>query len=646
MLDKMRQKRNSAIIIFFFAIIILVFVFWGVGTSPQGGGGNNQFVAVVNGTKISAQDYSELYRRQLDYYRETFKDKFDEKLIEQLNVSEQVLNTLVERQLMIDAARSEGVRVSAREIQDRILSNPMFQRDGVFNKELYFAILSSNRIEPAEYEQSVKSQVLIDKLMSKVLSEMDVTEEDVLEKYMRDNRDISLYYTKLSPADFVSKVDFTEDVAKKYLEQNSMDFMEPEKVKALYAFVDKAALESKVEVAEEDIKRYYELNQGSYIQPKEVKARHILIRPKPGADNAEQAKEDARKKTEEILDRISAGEDFASLAEEFSQDSGSAVKGGDLGYFREGQMVKPFEEAAFSLSKGEVSDVVETRYGFHLIKVENIKGGKVTPLSEARSEISGTLAKEKAAMEGREIMAELHELFTATGVEESDIEALQSEASDKGVKTRLTPLYSREDAAVELNKDDVLKRAAFSLSEGESSGIIETDKRLYIIKILERAEAHVKDYKAVSEEVNEALKMKKADEMAREEAERVLDLLSTDDGASFVEVVTEAGYEVGETGFFTFKQGYIPELGIYTGDREDLFELSAKDPNYDSIITHVNEYYLVSLRDSREADKAGFEANKQQLISDYISRKEQELQREWIEGLRKDADIEYNEEYL
>jgi peptidyl-prolyl cis-trans isomerase D len=517
MLEVIRKRRRSLLIMMAFFAIIVVFVFWGVGPSPRQGD-VSRVVARVNREAITVEDYADRYRRQIDFYRNTMGERFSEEFLETLNLRQRVIDSLINRILILKAARSERIRVSKSEVQDAILAIPTFQREGVFDRELYFTVLRQNRIKPGEFERGVEEDIRAQKIQNKVIGGLTVTDEELREAFAREFRKISLEYVQVDADRFIDLVDVTDDEARGYLERNSADFMEPTRIEAFYAHVKFDELTVEVRVTDEAVKDYYDKSITEFQVSSEVHARHILIRQEAGIGDSAEAKETARKKAEEILEKIKAGEDFSEFAKKYSQDTGSANRGGDLGYFGKGVMVRPFEEAAFSLAKGEVSDLVETTYGFHIIKVEDIKEARTLPLEEVAEKIKKRLVDEKTRRVTREKMVKLRKTFEET----EPLEELKAAASREGVKTSTTGLFSEGDLDVELVENPTLKDTAFLLGQGDVSGILEVSGGLYVIKILERVEEHVPPLEDISSNVKAALKREKANMVAKENAEGFL----------------------------------------------------------------------------------------------------------------------------
>jgi peptidyl-prolyl cis-trans isomerase D len=375
MLEGIRKKRNSLLILLVLGAIIVVFIFWGIGPTGDGGGGGS-VVATVNREAIGLKDYLGFYKRQTEYYRETYKDQFTDEMARSLDFKYQTLNIMINRVLALKAADDAGIKVSEEEVRGVIMGMQAFSRDGIFNEEQYFKTLSANRITPSEFEESIRSDIIADKMRHKVTAAVSVTPEEVKKAYFDEFRMVDLAYIEISGERFSKSVRVTDEEAKAYLDESSSEFVVPAQVRAFYAHAPYDDFTKMVKVTDTEIKGFYERFPERFSRPEEVRARHILIRPEyKGKDRAEDEAE-AKKKADEVLELVKRGEDFGALAKRLSDDPGSAQKGGDLGWFARGVMIKPFEDTAFSLEAGSLSGVVKTEFGYHIIKVGGAQADK------------------------------------------------------------------------------------------------------------------------------------------------------------------------------------------------------------------------------------------------------------------------------
>lgn len=640
MLEGIRKRRNSAIILVAFAAIIIVFVFWGVG--PNGGSGNDPgVVASVNGEPITSREYANLYKRQVDFYRETFKDQFTDEMIQKLDLKHKSIDILINRILALKEADAQGIEASEKEVQDAIRAMPAFSNNGSFDKDLYFKVLSSNRLNPAEFEKNVEADIVTAKIRATVLKDISVTDEEVRERYFKENKKVDLKYITVESAAMKGAVSVTDAEAKDYLQKNASDFMVPLKVKAFYAFARYPDFSGKAAVTEAEIKEYYEKNKQQFETPEAVKARHILIRPDTKEADKEKAKADAKNRMEDVLKKVRSGADFAQLAKQVSQDPGSAKQGGELGWFQKGIMIKAFEDAAFSLGKNEVSNVVETEFGFHVIKVEDRKDAGYLPVKEAEPAIREALASQKSVSLAREALMKVD---AKAGQAKTDEELKKAASSEKGVKGAVTGYFSENDRKEGLARNQDLSLALFSLSPGQGSRIVETDEGAYLLRVVDRKDAHVPDFNEVGPKVKEALAIEKAGSEARGKAQQVLEKLRN--GEDMAKVAASEKLKVESTGLFGRIEGFMPRTGIFVGDKEDLFALDEKAPYYPEVLSQSGKHYVFKFSGVKEASEAGFEMKKDDIRSRLLAEKQEEALSKWLNGLREKSKIMVNEGML
>ncbi len=632
MLDFLRQKRRSSVIVVIFAAIILVFIFWG-SYSPQGDNASSNYVAEVDGVGISANAYNELYRRQMEYYRNIFKGKVSEDFFDKLDLRKQAVNMLVEKTVILNAAEKEGVKASKAEVQDRIAAIPAFRKDGVFNKDVYFSLLQQNRLSPGEFEQGLREDITIEKMRNNALKDVSVSEAEAKEMYLKENRQISLDYVEVQASKFLGSAAVKDEEISAYYGKNIERFMLPAKINAFYAYMGKEVFAKGIKVTDAELKARYERDMDEFREPRKIKAAHILVSHKDDKDKA-------KKKAEELLGRIKKGEDFSSLASKYSDDPGSAKKGGDLGYFSIGMMVKPFENAAVALKKGETSGIVETEYGYHIIRVDDIKEEKLTSFNDVRARLQSRIVFERGEAAAREKISSLDAALRAA----STVDEFKNAAKKSGAMSAVTGLISETDASSELVKDERLKDAAFVLGANGISGIVDTQGRLYIIKIIERQDEHPAPLQAVKKFIEDVLKREKAVEEAEAAAKGFLDKVKA--GGDFAGLAKKEGYKTGKTESFSMAKGSIPGINVSLAENGAIFDLTKTHPYYGMPLTQGESSYVFRLRDSKEAALKGFEDKKAEFMARKLDEKKAAATKVWLEGLKAKASIVVHEELL
>ena len=328
MLGYLRKRKRSWVVVFFIAVISLVFTLY-FGTGSFQGGPVSDTIAEVNGEPITAREFEVQYLRVAEAYRNLFRETVAPDLFRSLNLRSGVLDDLIQRRLLLQEARGLGLRASDEELMEAVASSPAFQIEGRFNKRLYLRVLRSRRLTPTQFERERREELVIQKVQSLIRDSVRVSENELRERYRRENEKVNLTFIRLAAKDFMEEIQIGEEDLQDYYNRNKELFREPVKVQVEYIAYPFSLFSSQVELAEKEIQDYYDLHSESrFHQAKAVRLRHIFFRL-PSFEDAKKKKE-VRGKAEEVLRLVQAGEDFAQLATEHSEDR-SASEGGKSG---------------------------------------------------------------------------------------------------------------------------------------------------------------------------------------------------------------------------------------------------------------------------------------------------------------------------
>jgi peptidyl-prolyl cis-trans isomerase D len=392
MLDQMR--RHKGWLKWSLALVILTFAFFFVPNNgaTTAGVSPDQVLADVEGEPITVGQFQRRYSAQLQAYRQAYGGQISEPMLRQLGIDQQILQSLVDEQAVAVEARRQNLRVSDVEVRQRILSLPAFMENGVFIGETRYRQLLSSQPVPLstrEFEDQLRSAILQEKLRTSVTGWMSVADADVAAEFTRRNEKVKLDLVTLTPDGFRNQVAVTAAEVQARFDANKETYRIGEKRKVRYALVEVDKVRERVEVPPADIQAFYEQNKAQYTTEGRVRASHILLKTE-GKDEAA-----VRARADELLKQARGGADFAALAKANSEDEGSAVNGGDLNYFGRGRMVPEFEAAAFALKDGEISDLVKTPFGFHIIKMVEHRDARAVPLQEVKPQVEQFLKNQK-----------------------------------------------------------------------------------------------------------------------------------------------------------------------------------------------------------------------------------------------------------
>jgi peptidyl-prolyl cis-trans isomerase D len=614
MLGTIRQSTGSWLIKGILGIIVIVFVFWGVGSFRSQ---RLDVVTKVNGEDILMESYRLAYANMVDNYRRMFGGQIPEGFLDQIDIEQQVLNGLINETLIRQAAKEVGILVSDIEIRNIILAIPAFQHNGVFNREIYERTLGGVRLTPPAFEKQVRQQVLTDRVKDLLSAGLDVTEAEARDHYMFENEEINLAYVSIDISECETEVNATEQDLTLWYESHSENYMTEPQIKLRYLVFEGSDIND-ANVTDPEIEAYYKDHKDEYAVKERRRARHILLKIPEGAD--EDKVEEIRKKAQKIRAEIEKGKDFAELARENSEDTGSADKGGELGFFSKGMMVKPFEEAVFSMKEGEISRAVLTRFGWHIIELEEIEPDRVKPLSEVKKSIATRLKDQKVKSmiwdRANDAYDEIIELGSLSDYAEQHDD----------IELKTTEFFSQKKPPSVIGGDPELLQTLFALNSGELSSLLQIHQGILITEVLEKKAPYLPSMEEVRQQVKEDYIREKAKELCRLKAE---ELLGAAKKQGLETAAREEGLKIQQTGLFkrtdrTAKADLPPavvQIGLL------LYEGKVCP---DEIAESGNTFYVLAFKEKKEADIAGFTAQKDAITKRLLEQKQQTLFEDWL----------------
>ena len=546
MLDFMRRQRSSLkwvwIILIFIFSVSLVLLYIPAGDLPNVTITND--VASVGNASITAREFQNAYRTYIDRMR----GQITPEMMRAFHFERQILDNLVLRKVVTEEAKRLGLDVAPNEIEQKILENPVFRENGVFiGRARYEAILAQNSLSIDDFESSVANEILVDKLRSFVTASVNVSDKDVEEEYRRRNEKARVDYFVIDATKLENKVNVSEQDQRDYYEKNKAKYTVPEKRQAKYIFLESLKLRSDVKVTDDELRQYYDQHKDEYTLPERVKAQHILFKTQgKSPEEIEKIKEKARG----VLDRAKKGEDFNSLAKQYSEDS-TASAGGDLGDFGRGQMVPEFEKAAFSLGVGAISDLVQTQFGIHIIKVNGKQEKRERPFEELKEAI-------RPIVETRKAEQRANELAQQVAVELVNNKDLDAVAKKYNAQVRETPLIEPGQTIPELGNAAELDRRMFTMSKGEIGTSVQVDRGYVVPQLLDIVAAHPASFDEAKDKVAVDVKTEKAKDLATAKTKQVEELLKSGKDLPTAAKAVEA--EIKTSDLLT-RGSSIPEFG-------------------------------------------------------------------------------------
>jgi peptidyl-prolyl cis-trans isomerase D len=479
-------------------ILFVAFAFFGLNSYLQDD--VSSFAAVVNGEEISQREYQRAYEQLRRRMEQQLGESFDPAMLDENMLRAGSLQQLINQKLLIQAADAEGFSASNEQIASSINAVDAFKEDGVFSKNKYEQVLGYQGVSPAGFEQSLKQDITANQFTLGVSATAAAPADNLAQAYVLEGQQRRFKYLVLPLSGFTENVTVSDEDIQSYYETNADAFMTPERVRAQYLELDVATLDTGVEISDEALQVLYDEQAEKYVTPEERHARHILVRLAPDAD--EETTTAALNKANDIVARLDKGEDFAILAKELSDDTGSAANGGDLGSFGRGLMTPEFEKAAFELQSGEVSKPVKSPFGIHIIELIEITPEMATPLEEVREELTARLLSTERA----DLFYEQAEVLSNTAFEQSD--TLQGASEELGLAIQETDWVSMADGSG-IAQHAKVREALFSedvMDNGNNSAAIEIGPdHVVVIRVLERQEAAQKPLETVKAPIRQIL---------------------------------------------------------------------------------------------------------------------------------------------
>lgn len=627
MLRVMRKNAQSWVVKLVFGIIIVVFSFWGVGSMKAK---QMTVAATIDGKVIERKTLDNSFRDLWRRYQEQAKGKFNPDEAQALQIKREALNNLVDRQLLLDQADKLGLSVDEAEMQGRIAGLGAFQKDGRFDPETYRRALSANRMTPAQFETSFKEDILLDKVRVVIADGVKILPDEIEILVLQQREEIALDLLKLNPADYQAEMKFDDASLQKFFTEKHENFRIPEQRKVAALVIERNKLLAEVAVSDAQIDDFYQSNIDKFKEKEQVKARHILI--KVAADASPEDTEKARNETLEILAKIKSGSDFAELAKEFSQGPSNSM-GGDLGWFSRGSMVKPFEDAAFALSPGQVSEPVRTRFGFHLIKNEEYKPAHTKELAEVKTGIVKGLRGEAypALLEKR--IAEITAALSAAG----DGKEFVTAARKLGPTVVETDFFKQQEGIIpDIGRDPALLGEIFKTPLNKSAKVVNPARNSYYFMVTDLKASYLPELAEVKAEVEKAYRF----ELARAEVKKISEGAAAQlkEGKTLDEVAKGLKLKLVDSGYFVRGRGAIPKLGNDPAISRQLFALNKGQIS--SALQHNGSYFFARLQGRRLELGADGDKLRQDTRQRLLQYKQFRVMQELVQALRQEADIE------
>ena len=583
---KIMRKLTKHILWIVIAAFVGTIVFaWGMQFTSKKS--KREIIATINGQDIHFEVFQRAYEQNLEQARKQYEEVTDEMA---QKIRENTWEDMIYQTLLLQEVKKRNIQVTGKELYEylrrfpppEIKQSEAFQIDGKFDSLKYIQALADPRIPWGQFETVIRPQLQITKLQEQIISLMRITDEDVRKEYVDSQQKVKAKFISVPLSEFPS--------------QN-------------------------IQVTEKELADYYQAYKDKFNFDERVQLDYVMFPNKASSSDDEKAKVQLL----DLKEMLAEGDDFAALAKEYSQDPGTASKGGDLGWFGKGEMVKSFEEAALSLNKGEVSEPVKTLFGWHLIKVYDKKEEKKEPKVLA----SHILIKITPSDETIELIKAQAENF-ADEVKKKDF---AKAAAENSLKVESTPLLDRESFGLSFIPNEEAKNFAFEGKINKTSDPLETSKGFYLLQIKQKLPAGIQPLTETKEKVKMEVIQEKRENLTFEKAQKIYSEIRL--GGSFEKAAEKYSEKVDETQELDRNTNLTPQNSELVGAS---FALSEQNP-VSTPVKSGNGTYIFKLIYKTPIDEQKFQAIKDSLTMEFSRKKQQEVYVAWFTQLKKNSKI-------
>jgi peptidyl-prolyl cis-trans isomerase D len=609
-------------------------------TSAPGAG----IVANVSGEKISVEQVRATAHDMAEQQAQQY-GKNAQMLMPFLiqNSIQRAADQLIGREALLNQAQSMGLQATPQEVKDELQHGhyaSVFFPGGTFIGEAeYQGMLQQHNLTPAQFEENVRKEILIDKLRAMITNTASVSDAAIKQEFTKENMKVKFDYAVLKQDDIKKGLHPTNEELKAYYDSHQKSYANsiPEKRKVKYVVVETGKVLSGVQVTHDDLQTYYNAHRDQYRVAEQVKVSHILIKtPLAGADGKvdEKGVAEAQKRAEDLLKQLKAGAKFEDLAKKNSEDPGSAKEGGSLGWIGKGRTVPEFEKAAFSLPKGQISDLVKSSYGFHIIRVDDKQDAHMKTLEEVKSEIEPTVKQQKAQEAAQKQAEELLKQAKAQGLDAA-----------KGASVVTSDFFGRRDVVPGLGPAPQFMDAVFTAPEKSPPEMASTSQGFVVFQLLAVKPPSTPTFEEIHTRVDTEFKNERASTLLTQKTQELSDRAKSEHDLK--KAAKELGAAV-KTSDFVLPDGQVPDVGAMSGEASVAFTMKPGDIS--GPINSGADGVVISLLDVQAPTDADFAAKRDEIRDQLLQSQKQELFGLFVNNVRvqmeKSGKIKINQDEL
>ncbi len=636
----------SGILLVICGAMVITFIPGGL-TSELTGTPGKGIVAKVDGGDISTDEVRQTARQMAQQDAQRYGEMAS-KLMPFLMQQETVraVDQMINRQALLSEAGRMGLRVSPEEVKDELqhgrYAATFFPGGNFIGPVEYEDMLQRANLTPTKFEEAVGNDILLTKLQALISGSASVSEAEIHQQFIKQNSKVKFDYAVLKQDDLRKGLHPTDEELKAFYESHKASYANsvPEKRKVKYAVIETGKAAADVQVTPEDLRAYYDQHRDQYRVPEQVKVSHILIKtPLPGPDGKvdEKGVAEAQRRAEDLLKQLKSGAKLEDLAKKYSEDPGSAKQGGSLGWIGKGQTVPEFEKTAFSLPKGQISDLVKSSYGFHIIRVDEKQEAHMKTLDEVKAEIEPVLKHQK----GQQIAQQKADAL----LKQARAQGLDAAAASQDVPVITSDFFARKDMLPGLGPATQFMDAVFSEAEKSPPDVAPASQGIVVFQLLGVKPAATPTFEEIRSRVEEEFKNERSSILLSQKIQELSDRAKAEHDLK--RAAKELGATV-KTSDFVLPDGQIPDVGSMSGQASVAFTMKPGEIS-GPINSGANAVVLAVLENQQPSD-ADYAAKRDQIRDQLLLGKQQErfglFVSSLVDEMTRSGKIKRNEEEI
>jgi peptidyl-prolyl cis-trans isomerase D len=626
------------------ASMVITLIPGGLGTDVFGGAPGKGIVAKVDGNDISADDVRITARQMLQQQMPQGSNANMGMLLPFF--SQRAAEQLITRQALISQANRMGLSVGPNEVKEELqhgrYAATFFPGGNFIGEQEYQDMLQRANLTPTKFEESVANDLLLTKLQALISGTASVSENEIHDQFVKQNTKVKFDYAVLKQDDIKKGLHPTDSELKAFYQSHVSTYANsiPEKRKIRYAVVDTNKIEAGIQVTQDDLSTYYRDHRDAYRVPEQAKVSHILIKtPLPGPDSKvdEKGAAEAQRRAEDLLKQLKSGAKFEDLAKKYSEDPGSAKEGGSLGWIGRGQTVPEFEKTAFSLPKGQISDLVKSSYGFHIIRVDDRQDAHVKSLDEVKSEIEPALKHQKAQ--------QIAQKQAETLLKDAKATTLDAAAAKQNIPVITSDFFARRDMLPGLGPSPQFMEAVFAAQEKAPPDMAPTSQGTAVYELLAIKPPATPTFEEIRSRVEDEFKNEQSRTLLAQKAQELSDRAKA--AHDLKKVAKELGATM-KTSDLVLPDGQVPDVGSMSGQASVAFTM--KPGEISGPINSGSNAAVLQIIENQQPTDADFAAKRDQIRDSLLQGKQQERFAMFVSNLvdemTKSGKIKRNQEEL